>query len=372
MDRLRTKLANILADILERIAPAIGIAAACAITGVAIIPLIAIIVFVILASIAVPKFGAAVVVLSLLAYVTVACFRFWFTRGAQRGAAPGDNYTATLQRARAVRLRAWMAGTEQVLKCAEHATPAAPPVPLTPEDCAVAGFTFDGESRARYRILSFTDLMWLRPAREFQICFSPQRRHHAVFFKGFVRDPGARQWVGGRRLWVDGRPAPVRLDGWGEPRVVALLHLLDRGRVSEGGNPVRPASMQAWLDEVGPVIAAGCDRLFDATYPSPPQQMTLKECRAAGFDFDTEGYACIRLGDEGRICIVFSPDLRHHAVVVRWEFWTGAKLWVDGEGCAGSGLERRSIRGLRQLARQPFCLRQIWPARPSPVRASHV
>lgn len=365
MDRLRTELVNILADILKRTAPAIAIAAACAITGVVIIPLIVVIVFVILASIAVPKFGAAVVALLLLAYVTVACFRFWFTRRAQRGAAPGDHYWAPLQRAGAVWLRAWMAGTEQVLKCAEHATPAAAPVSLTPEDCAAAGFTFDCETRARYRIRSFTDLMLLRPAREFQVYFSPQRRHHAVFFKGFVHGPGTlqllaaigdigerswvaqwvaailtregvivapeRQWVGGRRLWVDGRPAPVQLDGWGEPRVAALLHLLDRGRLTEDGNPVRPASLQAWLDEVGPVIAAGCDRLFDATYPSPPQRMTLEDCRAAGFDFDSEGYACVHPGGEGRICIGFSPDLRHHAVVVRWEYWTGAKLWVDGE-----------------------------------------
>jgi hypothetical protein len=331
MDRLRTKLTNILADIFERIAHAIAIGVATAITGVVIIPLIAIIVFVILASIAVPKFGAAVVALSLLAYLTVACFRFWFIRRAQRGAAPGDNYTAPQQRAPAVWLRAWMAGTEQVLKCAEHATPVAPPVALTPEDCALAGFTFDGESRARYRILSFTDLMLLRPAREFQIYFSPQRRHYAMFFKGFVHSPGARQWVGGQRQWVDGRPAPVRLDGWGEPRIVPVLHLLDRGRVSEGGDLVRPALLQAWLDEVAPVIAAGYDGLLDATYPSPPQQVTPEECRAAGFEFDGERHARIHPGGEGRVCIDFSPDLRHQAVSVRLEYWAGARLWVDGE-----------------------------------------
>jgi hypothetical protein len=215
-----------------------------------------------------------------------------------------------------------MAETEKILKRYEYAECPAPPVPLTPEDCAAAGFTFDDECRARYLIVSLTDLMLLRSAREFQLNFSPQRQHHAVLFKGFRHGRGAR-------LWVDGRPAPVRVDVHRNPRVAALLHWLDSERVSEAGNLVRPTSLQAWMREAGPIIESGYHRLFGAAYLAPPQELTPEECKAAGFEFCDErcAYSCC---GEGRVCIDFSPDLRHHAVSVR-SGWGGALLWVDGE-----------------------------------------
>jgi hypothetical protein len=158
-------------------------AAGGAIIGVIISSIILIPLLVVIVAIAVPSIGITMVALSLLAHVAIASVRFRSIHRAQRAFATGAQ-----QEARAASLRAWMAETEKILKRYEYAECPAPPVPLTPEDCAAAGFTFDDECRARYLIVSLTDLMLLRSAREFQLNFHRNASITRCFSKDSATD----------------------------------------------------------------------------------------------------------------------------------------------------------------------------------------
>ncbi len=192
------------------------------------------------------------------------------------------------------------------------AEPAAPPTGLTVEDCVGAGFRPYG----RY-------LRRSRAGVTFRVYFSADARHQAVLLE-------AR----GTLLWIDGRRAPMPVDLDGAVKRASLAHWLEHRFTTRslGDDPARALSMWAWMGEAGRIAARGRDG-WTQPYPTVPAGMTLADYRELGFEFSDERCAFNYLDETGKstIRLVFSPDLRHQALLLQGPNWIGALLWVDGE-----------------------------------------
>lgn len=226
--------------------------------------------------------------------------------------------------AQATLLKAWISGFRQIAKRSEHEIEQylAPPARFTVEDCAAAGFKMDGPLCARYR----SDVM-------FQVNFSAGLAHQSMLIQR-LRRWGRRGWSG-TLLWIDGEPVPVPIDLSGNPRSASLAHWLNHRFATDfptaEDSPQRAVLLWAWGSEVGR-IAHG-EHSFTKDYPAPPRLLTPGDCRAIGFEFDDEHSGWNFLDDTGNstVRVDFSPDLRHVAVSIKREDWSGALLWVDGE-----------------------------------------
>jgi hypothetical protein len=219
--------------------------------------------------------------------------------------------------AQATLLKAWIAGVRQTAKRSEHeiAEHPAPPARLTLEDCALAGFRMHGPLCARYQ----SDVM-------FQVNFSAGLEHQAMLIER-RRRWGRKGWSGAL-LWIDGEPVPVPVDLEGNPRSAELAHWLNHlfatNFPAAEDSPKRAVLLWTWESEVGR-IAHG---------PAPPRLLTREDCRAIGFEFDKDGHRAWNFLDDtakSTVRVEFSPDLRHAAVSIKGEDWSGALLWVDGE-----------------------------------------
>lgn len=106
--------------------------------------------------------------------------------------------------------------------------------------------------------------------------------------------------------------------------------------MAETPNPGRVGLLQSWTREVGRLVLQG-SRSFTLTYPPPPEDVTPRQCAAAGFRFSDEHSAHNVLDDAstGIVRIDFSPDRLQHAVLVKGSInWCGALLWVNSEAIA--------------------------------------
>jgi hypothetical protein len=221
-------------------------------------------------------------------------------------------------------LKAWIAGVRQIVTRSEHeiAQYLAPPSRLTLEDCAAAGFRMHGSRCTRYE----SGVM-------FQVNFSAGLEHQAMLIER-RRRWGRKGWFG-TLLWIDGEPVAVPVDLAGNPKSAVLAHWLNHRFATDfpaaEDSPKRAVLLWAWESEVGR-IAHG-EQSFAKDYPPPPRLLTREDCRAIGFEFDEEHSAWNFLDDttKSMVRVEFSPDLRHTAVSIKREDWSGALLWVDGE-----------------------------------------
>jgi hypothetical protein len=226
--------------------------------------------------------------------------------------------------AQAALLKAWIAGVREIATRSEHeiAQHPAPPARLTLEDCAAAGFKTHGPLCARYQ----SDVM-------FQLNFSAGLAHQAMLIER-RRRWGHKGWSGAL-LWIDGEPVPIPVDLAGNPRSASLAHWLNHPFATEFAtaedNPKRAVSLWSWQSEVGRITHGR--HSFTKDYPAPPRLLTPEDCRATGYEFDDERSAWNFLDDTAKsmVRVDFSPDLRHAAVSIKREDWSGALLWVDGE-----------------------------------------
>jgi hypothetical protein len=225
--------------------------------------------------------------------------------------------------AQAALLKAWIAGVRQTAKRSTHETAEypAPPARLTLEECAAAGFTMRGPLCASYR----SDV-WV------QVNFSAGLAHQSVLIQR-LRRWWRSGWTG-TLLWIDGEAIPVPINLNGNPRSESLAHWLNHRFATDfptaEDNPKRALSLWSWQSEVGR-IAHG-EHSFTKDYPAPPRLLKLEDCRAIGYEFDDEYSGWNYLDDTGSstVRVDFSPDLRHVAVSIKREDWSGALLWVDG------------------------------------------